>query len=148
MSELKELQPSFSTGYLMMLKSPIKHQAELHRNLIESSSTHISFLALSSDGLYTPEYTHSKPSTIPFNKTETENLPTKKSTFSNNLLSHANQIPPAVWIASKTAQSTNGLPHKLFTTVEFVLFNLVSCKQITSPFHSLRKIFTPLMKII
>ena len=57
MAELKELQPSFSTGYMMMLKSPIKHQAEIHCNLIESSSTHISFLALSSDGPYTPPNT-------------------------------------------------------------------------------------------
>ena len=84
---LNEVQPSRFAGYLIMLKSPKTHQAELHLTLTLSSFAYKVSLRLELVGPYTPIHNQTKPSATPFNKTETKKLPTTQS------ISHTPCVP-------------------------------------------------------
>lgn len=73
MAGQNDLHPSLPTRYLIMLKSPNKHHAKFHHNLTLSSSAHMASQRLSTAVPYTPEQTHSKPSTAHFNRMKLKN---------------------------------------------------------------------------
>ena len=93
MDGLKEEQPRRSAGYLVILKSPKRHQAALHLPLTLSSSVHKASLRPSAFGPYNPVHIQAKLPTTPFNKTETEKHPTIHSIFLYTLVFQARITP-------------------------------------------------------